>query len=167
MGKRLWFEEVPEEEQYWFLAPWGTPPSLEAKREAEREKSGLTPQDAADLRDIEHDIRHASVFGTSERKARETRQEVDELRRRQQPVKYGAGALEAPWWLDVYSWEHAEGDGREQLVAPIIYTRKEQAEEEERRLESEEPEGYMELVERFGQADTDAAFDNYVPLRAL
>lgn len=62
---RDWFEDVPENERYWFLAQWGTPWSQEAKREAELEESGLTAQDAADLQDIERDVRRASVFGVT------------------------------------------------------------------------------------------------------
>ena len=30
--ERYWFEEVPEEQRYWFLAPYGPPASQEAER---------------------------------------------------------------------------------------------------------------------------------------
>ena len=34
MGEELyWFEEVPEEQRYWFLAPYGQPVTQEADQE--------------------------------------------------------------------------------------------------------------------------------------
>jgi hypothetical protein len=135
-------------------------PRLEAEREAKLRESGLTPQDAADLRDIESDVRRASVFGITEDEARGARERIDDMRERLQAVGYGEAALEVPWWPSVRSWEHREG--REVVTAPMLYTKRERAEEEARRLEA-----YLELVEGFGQASADEALGNTPPYRAL
>ena len=68
--QRFWFEEVPEEQKYWSLAQRGTPPSVEDKRAAESAQTGISPQEEADLGDIEKDIRSASVSGMSEHEVR-------------------------------------------------------------------------------------------------
>jgi hypothetical protein len=163
--QRFWFEEVPEDQQYWFLAPFGMSPLLKAEREAKRQDSGLTEQDAAELQNIESDMRHASVFGGTEHEAAEKRKEIDEFSERLKAVGYGDRALEVPWWPDVLSWEHEEGPDK--VRAPILYTKRELAEEKARHLEDEEVEGYLQIVEQYGQADTDEAWDNYLPYRAL
>lgn len=80
-------------------------------------------------------------------------------------VGYGIRALEPPWWPDA-RWYHYEEEW-DAVRAPILYTRREEAEEEARSLRHEEPEGYLELVEDRGQADADEAMDNYVPYKAL
>lgn len=163
--KRFWFEEVPEEERYWFLAPSGTVPSLEAKREAKLEESGLTSQDADELRNIARDVHHERVFGGTEEEPAKVRKEIDQIRERIEAVGYGDQALELPSWPLVRWWAHEEG--WDKVRAPILYTKKEEAEEEARSLEDEEPEGYLDLVEKYGQADADEAWDNHLPYRAL
>jgi len=162
---RYWFEEVPEEERYWFLAPSGTLPSLRAKREAAARESGLTPQDAGELKNVESDIHHASVFRLSEEQARRIREESAEMRNRIDAVGFGDQALEPPAWPTVIH-QYIE-EGWDKVRAPILYTDKEKAEEAARDLESEETEGYLQLVESHGQADADEAWDNYVPFKPL
>ena len=158
---------MPEDQRYWFLAPSGTSPHLEAEHEAKLRDHGLTEQDATDLKNIESDIRRASVFGRTEQEAAEIREETKARYERMEAVGYGIQALDVPWWPDVYSWEHAEGEGREYPIAPILYTKRELAEEEERRLRDHEPEGYLQLAENYGQATTDDALDNSLPYKAL
>ncbi len=162
---RFWFEEVPEDQKYWFLSQSGKAPSLEAKREAQLRESGLTSQDANDLQDIASDIQHASVFRSTEEEARKIREEVRERFERMEAIGYGDQDLEVPYWPVVHWYQHKEG--WDDVRAPILYTEKEKAEEEVRSLEAREAEAYLERVERYGQADADEAWDNYLPYEAL
>lgn len=162
---RYWFEEIPEEERYWFLAPSGPLPSFQARRDSEAQESGLTPQDAEDLRNVESDIQHASVFHSSEEQARKIREETAEMRERLGAAGYGDLALEPPAWPTVFAQDVEEG--WDKVHAPILYTEREKAEEAARELEAEETEGYLQLVESHGQADADDAWDNYVPFKPL
>ena len=152
--QRFWFEEVPEDQQYWFLAPSGTTPRQQ-REQAELEELGLSSQDMADLRNVESDER--SVFGGTE-EAHERRKEFAETRKRMEAVGYDVLSLEDAWWPTVHKWEHAEG--REYVLAPILYTKRELAEKEQRSLEDHEPEDYLQLVEEYGEADTDDLLDN-------
>lgn len=136
--RRFWFEEVPEDEQYWFLAQWDTLPSAEAAREAETAPGAYEEQSTGYMHE------------------------------RMRAVRYQPQALREPWGsAQVYSWEHeAEGGGGRSL-APIFFTTREQAEKEERELETEEAEGYLDLVGRMGEARAGNAFNNSLPYRAL
>jgi len=164
-GERYWFEEVPEEERYWFLAPVGVPKSMEERREAEARAIGLNPQEAEQLRAVESDLRHARVFGKTEDKARKLREEVEEVDRRVRAAGYGDVALSVPWWPEALYWEHRNGP--EYVQAPILYTDRERAKEEERRLEENEPQGYLQLVEQYGEERTNEVLDNSAPYKAL
>lgn len=156
---RYWFEEVPEEDRYWFLAPSGMPPRLEA----ELRESGLTPQDAADLQDIERTVDCGSVFDRVD--AGRARRDVVETRKRMEAVGYDSLALEPPWWPMVRPWVHEQG--HEYVSAPILYTKREMAEGDRRSLEEGEPERYLQLVEDYGQERTDEAISNTPPYKDL
>jgi hypothetical protein len=112
---------------------------LEAELEAKLRDSELTEQDATDLQNTESDVSHANVFGITEQEAAEMREETEARFERMEAVGYGVQALDIPWWPSVYPWVHEEG--QEYLSAPILYTKRELAEEEERSLRDHEPEG--------------------------
>jgi hypothetical protein len=162
-----WFEEVPEEERYWFLAPWGMSPKRRGEREAQREEIGLSTEDETALRNVEVDMRLAKVFGISEQEAGETRKRHAEIHERMVEAGYGAAALVIPWWSDVQP-RLLESNEAERIYAPKLFSTRDQAEEQQRHLEDTEPEAYLELVERFeDEGLINEAFDNTPPLRVL
>jgi len=162
-----WFEEVPEEERYWFLAPWGVSPVQQAEREARREELEVSREDGAELRNTESDVRLARVFGMTEDRARKLREEVAGINKRIELARYGERALDGHRWGAVWSYEHKEEYATKYVSAPILYTSKERAEDEARRAGDDAPEGYLQVVEEYGQEAADDAFDNYVPYKAL
>jgi hypothetical protein len=93
------------------------------------------------------------------------RNEAAETFERMEAVGYGSQALESPWWPQVWSW--VDRTGREYVRALILYTTREQAEEDRRRLEEFAPEDYMKLVDVYGEADVNEAFDSTAPYRTL
>ena len=145
--QRFGFEEIPEEHRYWFLVPWGTSP----REEAEREDSVFSAEEQSELEEIERIIRHAKVFGTTEAEARETVRGNRELRERMEEVGFAPNALSVPWWPEIQpKWEHRQD--REYVQAPMIFSTKEEAEKVWRSLEGTDPQSYMELMERHGEA---------------
>ncbi len=140
-----WFEEVPEEQRYWFLVQWGTPRSAEqwAEREPSQPPPGVDPEEFQE---------------------RLTR--MQEIMQRAGAVGYAPAALSPPWWTEAeLRWEHDEGP--EFVSAPQLYTSKEAAERDLRDLEDRDPESYLALVERYGEELTNRALDNTSPLRAV
>ena len=53
------------------------------------------------------------------------------------------------------------------MEAPRLWTTKKAAEDVLAELKESKPEAYLDLVERFGEADVNEAFDNTAPLRAV
>jgi hypothetical protein len=133
----FWFEDYPEDQKYWFLAPLGTSPRLKDESEA-------------------------SVFRSSEDALAKIRKELELM----EASGYGEKALEEAEWPGVYSAVFADRGGREHL-APILYTRKELAEEELDRVQAREPEDYRQDVKQYGQAFADKAWTNRLPPRVL
>ena len=133
MGEeRYWFEDVPEEHRYWFIVQWGMPPAMES--EENKEAKGVR-----------------SVIALEDPEAYERSLKVD---RRMKEIGYAPGLLDPPLWSDLENrWEHKEGP--EYVTAPSLYTTKEAAEKDLREIEDAEPQGYLDIVERYGQADAD------------
>ena len=50
---------------------------------------------------------------------------------------------------------------------PTLYTTREAAEEARRAIEENDPEAYLDLVERYGEDGTNRAYTNFAPLRVL
>ncbi|MBV9454100.1 MAG: hypothetical protein JOZ19_08295 [Rubrobacter sp.] len=133
------------------------------KAEAEQEGEQIPPELKTELEDIDEDVRAETVFGITDldavRRARE-------MKRRWDAAGYAPGALSPPWWPEAENkWVHAKG--AEYIEAPQLFTTAAAAEEECRVLERSMPEAYLQLVDRYGEADASKAFDNTVPLRAV
>ena len=128
--QRFGFEEIPEENRYWFLVPWGPSP----RKEAEREDSAFSAEEQDELEEIERSIRHAKVFGTTEAKAREVIRRNRELRERMEEMAFVPNAFSVPWWPEIQPrWEHRQGP--EYVRVPMIFSTKEEAEKVWRSLE--------------------------------
>jgi hypothetical protein len=157
--QRYWFEEVPEEQRYWFLVPWG--PSL--SQEAEREDSVFSPEEQDELEEIERRINFAEVFGITEAEVRELDRQKKERSERMEAVGYAPRALSVPWWSEVHTkWEYHQD--LEYVQAPMLFSTKQGAEEQLRSIEDSELERYRDLVDEYGEAETNRAFDNTSPL---
>ncbi len=160
-SQRYWFEEVPEEQRYWFLVPWGSTP----REEAEQEDDVFSPEEQNELGDIEAEVRSEQVFGTIDPDFREQRRRFRETLKRMEEVGYGANALSIPWWPEVVKYSHAEGI--ERVEAPKLFTTREAAEEELRGHEGTEPGAYLTLTEEYGEELADEAFNNTASLKAM
>jgi hypothetical protein len=144
--QRYRFEEVPEEQRYWFLVPWGPSP----REEAEREESVVSSEEQSELEDLEVQ-RIARVFNISEAEARETRRGSRELRARMEEVGYALNALSVPWLPEIQpKWKHQQGP--EYVQAPMIFSTKEEAEKVWGSLEGTDPQSYLDLMERHVEA---------------
>jgi hypothetical protein len=160
--QRYWFEEVPEEQRYWFLVPSGRT----RREEAEREDAWLSPELEASLRDIETDVRADTVFGTTGDSIREIRKENEEPRKRMNEVGYGYSALSIPWWLEALKWEHKQE--LEYVQAPMLFSTREAAEKEKRAVEDAERDGgFSRLVDQYGEELVNEAYDNTASLRTM
>lgn len=138
--ERYWFEDVPEDQRYWFLTQWGMPPNLEDPPQRQQTPPAGLEEEVA---------------------------QIEAFKERADAVGFGVSALSPPWWTEAGSkWVH-DPEGPEYLEAPMLYTTRKRAEEELRQMEAREPEMYLNLVERHGAADVDEAFDNTAPLRAM
>ena len=144
---RYWFEEVPEDERYWFLVQWGPPRSMEVEEEAKAKKD-----------------ERRSRPRTPERE--EARKRVRGLIERADAVGFAPKALSPPWWAEVEPrWIHRYGP--EYLEAPTLFTAREAVEEERRCRNDPDPGTYLDLVEEHGEEAINRALDNTSPLRAL
>lgn len=159
--QRYRFEEVPEEQRYWFLVPSGRT----RREEAERGDAWLSPEMKASLRDIETDVRADTVFGTTGNRIREIRKRTEETRKRMNEVGYGYNALSIPWWLEAHKWEHKQE--LEYVQAPMLFSTREVAEKEKRAVEGAQPEGYLRLTDQYGEELVNEAYPNTAPLRVM
>ncbi len=73
--------------------------------------------------------------------------------------------ISIPWWPEAVKHHYREAN--EAVDAPVIFTNREMAEAELNRINGEEPERYLQLVEEHGSADVDEALDNTAPLRVF
>jgi hypothetical protein len=141
-----WFENVPEENRFYFITQWGMPRSVEeeARRWKEKAATGLLPPGL-----------------TSEDMER-----IEEIRHREDVAGFSAGAFSPPWWPEAeFPWIHQEG--REYLRAPRLFTTKEAAEAVLRDHLGDEPETFMDLVDQYGFEEANKALDNISPLRVM
>jgi hypothetical protein len=159
--QRYGFEEIPEEQRYWFLVSGVRTPS----EEAGQENAWLPPEMEASLRDIETDVQADRVFGTTGDKIREIRKKNEETRKRMNEVGYGYNALSIPWWPEAYKWEHKQE--LEYVQAPMLFSTREAAEKEKRAVEGAEADGYSRLTDQYGEEHVNEAYDNPAPLRAM
>jgi len=156
----FWFEEVPEEQRYWFLVHAG------ASFREEAELDDAIPGDLrAELQDVDAAVRHEEAFGAPAREARERVRRAREARERKDAAGYGPETLSIPWWPEVVKYFHEEGV--ERVDAPMIFTAKEAAEEARRGQEASEPGAYLALAEVEGEEEADEAFDNTPSLRTM
>jgi hypothetical protein len=160
--KHYWFEQVPEEQRYWIVAPWGKPPN----REEKGDDLDLPGEFVAELKELEQAVRTENLFELKPDKAREVHAEARALKTRMDAVGYAPGLVSDEWWIDVVDrWIHDEGN--EHVEAPPLFTTKGAAEKAASETNESAPEGYLDLVEQFGEAAAGEVFDNYVPRRAL
>jgi hypothetical protein len=145
--QRYWFEEVPEEQRYWFMVPWGPSP----REEADREDSMFSPEEGAELEELEGQLKNAKAFGITVSEARELRRQARERTARMDAVGFAPLALSVPWWPEVQpKWVHRQDP--EYVQAPMIFSTKEKAEKVWRSLEGTDPQSYLDLMERHVEA---------------
>ena len=121
--QRYWFEEVPEERRYWFLAPYG--PS--ASQEAEREDAEFPSHLESELENIQGE-KTAKALGMSPEQYHESRRSSRDRLKKMEEVGFGPRALSDPWWPEAQKGEH--GLGKEYLEAPKLFSTRDAAEEE-------------------------------------
>jgi hypothetical protein len=107
-GERFWFEDVPEEYRYWFLAPKSLPGNMPREPEGDSE--------------TEHSV-------LSEEQAQSEQERINETLRRAEEVDFGINSLDIPWWTDVLAWEREEEVEYNRI--PKIFTKRDWAEAEE------------------------------------
>lgn len=145
--QQFWFEEVPENERYWFLVQWGPPPS----RDAEQDERQLSEE---------------PEVGPSRSELREARSRVSALIERAEALGFVPSALSPPYWIEIEPrWVQELGDAT--VEAPVLFTTREAAEEERRHREDTDPETYLDLVERYGEETINRAYNNTSTLRVL
>jgi len=157
MGENpYWFEDVPEEQRYWFVTQWERPPAWEAQ--------GTEPPPGisrTELENIEEEVRAETFWDIP----REEVHKIRELTERMEASEFRPGAVSSqdPWWGELEGkWLHEEG--REHLEAPQLFTTRGAAEAQLHHLNAELPQAYLDVVKEHGAAAADEAFDNAAPL---
>lgn len=164
----FWFEEVPEDQRYWFVTQWGLSPAREEELEAERQRQDdeLPPGlSTTELTEMERAITSASVFGGTPEEAREKHRKMRELLERMDAAEFRPEPVSAQdvMWTTLTRWEYSEYP--EYVIAPMLFTTREAAEQELNDRAKSEADGYLDLVQNYGAADVDEALDNTSPLK--
>ena len=155
-----WFEEVPEERRYWFLAPYGQSLS----QEADQEDAEFPPDLRSELENI-RDERQARVFGMTIEQYLEKKKDASRRLKRMAEVGFGPLALSDPGWPETPKGVHRQGN--EYLEAPKLFSTREAAEEELLTLENNDPDAYLDLSEQHGEKQVNQAYNNTSSLRVL
>ena len=158
--EQYWFEEVPEEQRYWFLAPYGQ----SVRQEADQEDAEFPPDLRSELENI-RDERQARVFGMNTEQYLEKKKAASERLKRMAEVGFGPLALSDPAWPETPKWVYRQG--KEYLESPKLFSTKEAAEEELRIRENNDLDTYLDLSEQHGEELVNQAYNNTSSLRVL